>query len=172
VIVTFPDTHAELVGSQILPHVFDRIEFWSIGRQTEQRDIVGNGQALSGLVPSGAVTDQYGMGVGADLLADFDQVDCHRLATDPGHHDGSADGASGTDRAEDVGGVMAVVAHRRWPGATQRPKIGQCALLADPRLVLEPDLDRLAGRLWRQNLGYPGSEVFLKAACASASFFG
>ncbi len=67
---------------------------------------------------------------------------------------------------------MAVVANRRRTGATRRPQIGQRALLADARLILEPDLNRLASRLRRQDLGYVGGEVFLKASCASASFFG
>ena len=67
---------------------------------------------------------------------------------------------------------MAVVANRRRTGATRRPQIRQRALLADARLILEPDLNRLARRLRRQDLGYVGGEVFLKASCASASFFG
>jgi hypothetical protein len=67
---------------------------------------------------------------------------------------------------------MAVVANRRRTGATQCPQIRQRALLADARLVLEPDLDPLAGSLWRQDLGYASGKVFLKASCAAASFFG
>jgi hypothetical protein len=45
-------------------------------------------------------------GVGADLLADLDQVDRHRLAADPGHDDGGAHGRRWVDRAEDVGRVL------------------------------------------------------------------
>ncbi len=172
VFIVLPDTHAELVCSQILPHVLDRIEFWSIRRQAEERDVIGDGQALTGLMPAGPVTDQYGMGVGADLPADLGQMDCHGLAADPGHDNCGADGAIRTDRAEDVGGVVTVVAHRRRSGATRRPQIRQGALLADPGFILEPDLDRFSSRLRRQDLGYLGSEVFLKAACASASFLG
>lgn len=52
-------------------------------------------------------------------------------------------GTRRTDRTEDVGGGMAVVANRCRTGATRRPQIGQRALLADARLV--PGLRR--GRL-------------------------
>jgi hypothetical protein len=67
---------------------------------------------------------------------------------------------------------MTVVANRRGAGAAQRPLIRQRALLADAGFILEPDLDRLARRLRRDDLGYAGAEVFLKASCAAPSFFG
>ena len=67
---------------------------------------------------------------------------------------------------------MAVIAERGRAGAAQGPDIGQRALLADPGLVLEPDLDGLVGGLGRQGFGYARGEVFLKAVCASISFLG
>jgi hypothetical protein len=96
----------------------------------------------------------------------------HRFAADPGHDDGGAHGPARADRTEDVGRGMAVVANRRRTGAARCPQIGQRALLADARLVLEPDLDPLARSLRRQDLGYASGKVFLKASCASASFLG
>jgi hypothetical protein len=45
-------------------------------------------------------------------------------------------------------------------------------LVADPRLVLEPQLDPLVGTAGG-DFGYPiGKPPFLKASCASASRFG
>src|SRR5258708_24858430 len=123
-------------------------------------------------MPAGAVADQHGVSAGADLLADLGEVDGHRLAVDPGRDDGSAHGTRRADRTEDVGRVMAVVANRRRAAAAQRPLIRQRALLADAGFVLEPDLDRLARRPGRQDLGYEGGEGFLKTSCAAASFFG
>jgi hypothetical protein len=67
---------------------------------------------------------------------------------------------------------MAVVAHRSRTCANRRPDIGQRALLTDPGLILEPDLNRLAGGPGGQAVGYQAGEVFLNAACASASFLG
>jgi hypothetical protein len=99
-------------------------------------------------------------------------VDGHCFAVDPGRDNGGAHGPRRADCAEDVSRVMAVVANRRRAAAAQRPLIRQRALLADAGFVLEPDLDRLASRLGRQDLGYEGGEVFLKASCAATSFLG
>ena len=115
-------------------------------------------------MPASTVADQNGMCAGTDLLADLGEVDSHRLAVDPGCHNGGAHGTRRTDRAEQVGRVVAIVANRRWAAAAQRPLIRQRALLADAGFILEPDLDRLANCLRRQGCGYEGREVFLKAS--------
>jgi hypothetical protein len=44
--------------------------------------------------------------------------------------------------------------------------VGQRALLADPGFILEPDFQRLAGRVRRQDARYKLGEVFLKALIA------
>ena len=67
---------------------------------------------------------------------------------------------------------MPVVANRRRTAAAQAPLVRQRALLTDAGFVLEPDLDRLARRFRRQNIGYEAGEVFLKASCAAISFLG
>src|SRR5450759_2591893 len=48
-----------------------------------------------------------------------------------------------TDGAEDVGPFVALVARRARPRSTPSPDAGQRALLADARLVLEPDFNGL-----------------------------
>ncbi len=67
---------------------------------------------------------------------------------------------------------MPIVANCRGAAVTRRPLVRQRALLADAGFVLEPDLDRLAGRSGRQDGSYEGREVFLKASCAAPSFLG
>jgi hypothetical protein len=123
-------------------------------------------------MPTGSVADQHGMCARADLLGDLGEVDGHRLAVDPGRDDGGTDGTGRTDCAEEIGRVMAIVANCRWAAAAQRPLIRQRAFLADAGFILEPDLDRLAGRARRQGCSYENGEVFLKAACAAPSFWG
>jgi len=61
VVVTLPDSSAELVAAEILPDVLDRIEFGCVGRQAKQGDVPGHGQSLSRLMPAGSVADQHGM---------------------------------------------------------------------------------------------------------------
>jgi hypothetical protein len=67
---------------------------------------------------------------------------------------------------------MTVVAKCRWAAAARRPLVRQRSLLADAGFILEPDLDRLARRLRRQDRSYEGGKVFLKASCAALSFLG
>jgi hypothetical protein len=159
-VVALPNPQAEPIAAKIFPDILEGIEFGCVGRQPQQAEVGGHTQALARLVPPGTVTDQHGMGLGADLLANLGQVQGHRLAADPGHDDGGAHGTARADRTEDIGRGMAVVAHRRRTGAPQGPQIGQRAVLADARLILEPDLDPLAGSLRRQDLGYASGEVY------------
>jgi hypothetical protein len=171
-VIALPNPHAELIAAKIFPDILDGIEFGCVGRQSKQAEVGGHRQALARLVPPGTVTDQHGMGLSADLLTNLGQVYGHRRAADPGHDDGGAHGTARADRTENVGGGMAVVANRRRTGAPQGPQIGQRAVLADARLILEPDLDPLAGGRRRQDLRYASGKVFLKASCAAASFLG
>jgi hypothetical protein len=64
----------------------------------------------------------------------------HRLGVGEGQDEGGADGALRADRAEQVGPFVAGIADGAGAGAALRPNPGQRALLADARLILEPDL--------------------------------
>ena len=70
-------------------------------------------QALSLLVPAGAVTDQDGMRAWRDLCADLLQVLIHRLGIEGRHHNGRANTTFVADRAQQVDRVVAIVAHHR-----------------------------------------------------------
>ena len=97
-------------------------------------------------VPAGLIEQQHGVGTGRHRLGDFRQVQGHRVGV-AARQDQAGGGASGrADRAEDVGRARALVVRRRGPCAAPRPAPGDLVLLADPGLVLEPDLYRLARR--------------------------
>src|SRR5580658_2458913 len=123
-------------------------------------------------MPSCTVADQHGMSVRGDHCTDLAEVLVHRFGVDRRHYDGGTDGALGTNGTEEVDGVMAVVAHHRRARTDRCPDIGVSSLLTDSGLILEPDLDRLAGGGLRQGLGDQAAKVFLKAACAAGSFLG
>ena len=63
---------------------------------------------------------------------------------------------------------MPVVASNGGARADLVPHRAICPLLADPCLILEPDFQRLAGRVRRQGGGYEGWKVFLKTSCAAS----
>jgi hypothetical protein len=77
------------------------------------------------LMPSGTIAYQNGMRAWCDLRADLLQVLVHRLGIDGGYNDGRADRPGVTDRAEQVGGIMAIVAHHRRTRADWRPDVLQ-----------------------------------------------
>jgi hypothetical protein len=160
VVVAVPDEPAELIGPQIVPDVFHRVQLWRIGWQGQQGNVVRYAQCPALLVLPGSVADQPCVGARSDLSADLLQMFVHGLDIDGGHDDGGADAAGRADRAEQMDGVMTVVAHHRRARADRCPDIGDRALLADPGFILKPYLDRLAGGRSRQCLAYQGSEVF------------
>src|SRR5215213_3126910 len=79
--------------------------------------------------------------------------------------------ALGTDRAEQVGGGEALLAHTARADPLLVPDVGDAALLADPGLVHEPQLDPLPGVLAREPLDQVG-QSFLNLSCAPGSASG
>src|SRR3546814_16212916 len=94
------------------------------------------------------------------------------VRSDIGQHQGGADSALRAGGPEDVGPLVAGIAWCAWAGADTGPHPGQRALLADPRLILEPDLQRLVERAVRQRPFHQSGEVFLNACCAASSACG
>ncbi len=85
-------------------------------------------------------------------------VHCGRI--DEGHDQPRCRAARRTDCAKEVGPLIAGIAGRAGSGAAPGPDAGQAALLADPRFILEPDLQRLALRPRRDRRRYRVGEVF------------
>src|ERR1039458_8690184 len=142
VVVTVEYGNRELVAAQIFPDVFDWVEFGRVGRQGDEGDVVGNGEILGDVIAR-TVEDQSGRSA-----------------------------ALRTDGAEDVGPFVALVARRARPRSTPSPDAGQRALLADARLVLEPDFNGLIFGMVGEPRDDRRGEVFLNASWASSSVCG
>jgi len=123
-------------------------------------------------VPAGAIAEQHGDRTWRDLSADLLKMQIHTLGVRCGCNDGCADAACRADCAEQVSGVVAVVADHWGPRADWRPDVGQAAFLSDSGFVLKPDLNRLVGGFGRHDFLEARAEVFLNASCAAASFLG
>ena len=96
-------------------------------------------------MPAGLIDEQRGVRARRDLGGDFGQVQVHRLGVASGHDEGCALAVLGADRAEDIGGGGSLIAGSAWAGAALGPPAGDLVLLADARLVGEPDLYGLGG---------------------------
>ncbi len=120
-------------------------------------------------MPAGAVEHQHCVRAGGDGRGDLGEVELHCLGVGARQHQRGTDAAGRADRPEEVGPLVARVAHRPGPRAALRPDPGERPLLADARLVLEPDLERLVPGVLRQRRRYRRGEVFLNAAWAAGS---
>lgn len=111
----------------------------------------------SAAMPAGAVEDDEGMGAGCDGPG---EMQVHRRGVGARQDKAGADAPLGADGAEDVGPLVAGVAHRAGPRPAPGLDPGGGGLLADPRFVLEPDFHRLARGRRGEGLGYRGGEFF------------
>ena len=94
-------------------------------------------------MPAGLIDEQRGVRARRDLGGDFGQVQVHRLDVASGHDEGCALAVLGADRAEDIGGDRSLIFGSARARAALGPSAGDLVLLADARLVGEPDLYRL-----------------------------
>ena len=92
----------------------------------------------------------------------------HRRAVAAGQDEACGLAFFGADGAKDVGRVGALIARRTGPCAASGPAAGDLVLLADPRLVLEPDFYPCGPSL-PGDLGQARGEVFLNAAARTRS---
>src|SRR3954464_3749624 len=120
-------------------------------------------------MPARLVYQDEGMSPGRNRLRDLVQVQGHPLGRAARQHQASALAVSRADRAEDVGRRCPLVFRSGRARAALGPAPRDLVLLPDPRLIGEPDLERLAADRLPDRL-QTGREVFLKAATA-ASFF-
>ena len=97
-------------------------------------------------MPSGAVDDEHGMGARRHLGRDFNKMPLHGLGVAAGQDEAGADATLGTNGAEDIGRLRALVLGCRGPGAAFRPAPRELGFLADPGLILPPNLYVGVGR--------------------------
>ncbi len=100
------------------------------------------------------------------------EVKLHGIGVSEGQRQARADAAHRADGAKQIGALVALIGGLRGPGSAPRPLADAAVLLADARLVLEPDLDAFAVGYAAEMRREDAGEVFLKAAMVSPSCFG
>ena len=121
-------------------------------------------------MPAGLIDQEHGVGAGRDGLGDLGEMQVHRLGIAGRQDQGRALALLRADGPEDVGRGGSLITGRTGTRAALRPAAGDLVLLADPGLVLEPNLyclgiDRLSARDCLQ----AGGEVFLKSSITPAA---
>ena len=91
-------------------------------------------------MPAGLIDEQHGVRARRDLGGDFGQVQVHRFGVAPGQDEGRALAVLGADCAEDISRGGSLIFGSARTRAALGPAAGDLVLLADARLVGEPDL--------------------------------
>lgn len=121
-------------------------------------------------MPAGLIEQQDGVLARGDLRGDFGEVQVHRLDVAGGQDERRAFALLRADRTEDVGRGGALVVRRARARSAPGPAPRDLVLLADARLVGEPDFYR--GRIDAFVLGdlrHAGGECFLKSSIAPSA---
>lgn len=101
------------------------------------------------------------MRAASDCDADLVEMGLHGAGIGLGHHQGRALPPGRTDGAEQIGVLVTLVGGLARPRAFAGPLSDKAVLLAEPGLILEPDLDRLSRRNRAQVCRERSTEVFL-----------
>jgi hypothetical protein len=169
IVVGFEDAVREPVVAHKLPDVFDRIELGAFRRQRNDGDVGWHGEVCRG-VPACLVNQEHGVRAGCHRLRDLGEMQVHRLGIAGGQDQGRALALLRADGTEDVGRSGALITGSARAGAALGPAPRDFVLLADPRLILEPNLYCLdSDRLVARDLFQARGEAFLKSSIAPAA---
>ena len=118
------------------------------------------------------VEQQHGVGALGDVAGDFVEVKLHHVGVGVGQREGRPDAAGGTDCAEQIGVVVALVGGLSGPRSAPGPLPNLAVLLADAGLVLKPDFHRRRLRQSFEMSLQRAWEVFLNASTILSSCAG
>ena len=104
-LVAGEDQSVEEVMPEELPQIFDRVEFRAVGRQRQQREVVGDAQGL-GAVSARLVEDDDRVAVGGDVLADLGQMQAHGFGVDGGQYERGGGTAARADLRTTPFGIL------------------------------------------------------------------
>ena len=129
---------------------------------------LGNLEAF-GAMPAGLIENDDRMGTGGYSCGDLIEVKLHGFGVAERQNQGSAGSVFGADRTEQIGRLGSLIMRGSGTRALPGPAISELVLLADPHLVLEPDLYRCTRRKLGADFCHAVGKVFLNASTASGS---
>src|SRR6202521_967101 len=102
------------------------------------------------------------MRAGRDGTSDLVAVLLHGFGVGIRHDDRDTSIAARTDRAEQIGVLIALILRLTRARALLGPLVGETVLLSDPHFILEPHLDRGCGCKLAHYLRDAGRKVFFE----------
>jgi hypothetical protein len=152
------DEVAEEVVLEVLPRFFGRIALRGVGRRRDERDVLWCFQ-FAGPMPAGTVSDNCCMDMRGELSADVREVQLHHSGIGAGENQADGGVALGTERAEDIGILVARIDRHGWTGSFGRPAMSASSFLPDAGFVLAPEFNGFFGLRGGQALPC-GAEFF------------
>lgn len=120
-------------------------------------------------MPSCSIKQYDSVGASCHAPRDFLDVQLHAGRAGERERQASGFAARRADRPEQPGIVVALISRLAWPRAAPGPLPHDAVLLADPSLVLEPDLDRPSLRQMAGMGAQDAGKVFLNASMTPGS---
>ena len=120
-------------------------------------------------MPAGLIENEDRVSAGGYSCSDLVEMKLHGFGVAERENEGSAGSVFGADRTEQIGRLGALIMNGSGTRARSGPAIGELVLLADPHLVLEPNLYRCARRELGTDFRHAYGKVFLNASMASGS---
>ncbi len=120
-------------------------------------------------MPTGLVKDKDGVGTGGNPCGDLVEMKLHGFGVAERQNESGTGSVFGTDRTEQISRLGALIMRGAGTRAPPGPTIGKLVFLADPHLILEPNLYRGARRELGADFRHAVSKVFLNASTASGS---
>ena len=169
VVVVVVGAVGPVVATEVVPEVFDGVEFGASRRQRDQRQVLRRLELAAG-VEAGLIPEHHHVHIGIDLVGELFKEGVDGLGVECGGEQADGLAGLGTGGAQDVEVLVAGLFDRRRTRTSSGPLAAQRALLAEAGLVLEPELDPLAGMLGG-GLRHKFGRFFLNASIAAGSFF-
>jgi hypothetical protein len=109
VLIVMKDGDGELVLAQMFPDVLHRIEFWRVGGQRQQGDVVWRLEIRGGVISS-AIEGEDGVRPACNFFADFGQMKRKRFGVGMWQDESGRRASRRTNRPEDIGPFVAQLA--------------------------------------------------------------
>ena len=122
-----------------------------------------------GAVPAGLIENEDRVSAGGYSCSDLVEMKLHGFGIAERENEGSAGPTFGADRTKQIGRLGALIMNGPGTRARPGPAIGELVLLADPHLILEPNLYRGARCELGTDFRHAYGKVFLNASMASGS---
>src|SRR5215204_6269607 len=169
IVVGREDAVREPVVAYELPDVLDGVQLGALGWKRHEGDVWRHDEPARE-VPSGPVDEEHGMGSRRHLGCDLGQVQVHGFGVAGRQDQSSSLALARADGAEDVGRGRALIVWCRGPRPPPGPPPRDLILLADARLVREPDLyPARSDALLPRDLVQARREAFLKSSTAPSA---